>query len=88
MSVKKNFRYSVAYQVLTLVLPLVTAPYLSRVLGLPAEILVGAAAFTALSTPYYLGTKNPYLKKLLRGVFQDVGPEFPLGTSRRLYGRA
>lgn len=33
MSVKKNFLYNVAYQVLTLVLPLVTAPYLSRVLG-------------------------------------------------------
>lgn len=33
MSVKKNFIYNVAYQVLTLVLPLVTAPYLSRVLG-------------------------------------------------------
>lgn len=33
MSVKKNFIYNVAYQVLILVLPLVTAPYLSRVLG-------------------------------------------------------
>lgn len=33
MSVKKNFIYNVAYQVLALVLPLVTAPYLSRMLG-------------------------------------------------------
>ena len=33
MSVKKNFIYNVMYQVLLIILPLVTAPYLSRVLG-------------------------------------------------------
>lgn len=32
-SVKKNFIYNVAYQILVIILPLVTAPYLSRVLG-------------------------------------------------------
>lgn len=33
MGLKKNFIYSAAYQMLALILPLVTAPYLSRVLG-------------------------------------------------------
>ena len=33
MSIKKNFIYNLSYQILTLILPLVTAPYLSRVLG-------------------------------------------------------
>lgn len=33
MSVRKNFVYNVAYQVLALAIPLITAPYLSRVLG-------------------------------------------------------
>ena len=37
------------------------------VLGLVAEILIGAATFTVLSAAYYFGTKNPYLKQLLRG---------------------
>lgn len=32
-SIKKNFVYNVAYQVLTILIPIVTMPYLSRVLG-------------------------------------------------------
>lgn len=32
-SVKKNFIYNLAYQILTLITPLITTPYLSRVLG-------------------------------------------------------
>lgn len=32
-SVKRNFAYNIAYQVLAIALPFVTAPYLSRVLG-------------------------------------------------------
>ena len=32
-SLKKNMAYNVAYQVLVIVLPLVTAPYVSRILG-------------------------------------------------------
>ena len=32
-SIKKNFTYNLIYQILTLILPLVTTPYLSRVLG-------------------------------------------------------
>jgi O-antigen/teichoic acid export membrane protein len=33
MSVKKNYIYNVAYQILNLLIPLITAPYVSRVLG-------------------------------------------------------
>lgn len=33
VSVKKNFAYNIAYQVLAIILPFITAPYLSRVLG-------------------------------------------------------
>ena len=32
-SLKKNVAYNFAYQLLILILPLVTAPYLSRVIG-------------------------------------------------------
>lgn len=32
-SVKKNYLYNLTYQMLTLILPLVTTPYVSRVLG-------------------------------------------------------
>ena len=32
-SIKKNYFYNVAYQILILILPLITAPYISRVIG-------------------------------------------------------
>ena len=32
-SIKKNYVYNVGYQVLLIIAPLITAPYLSRVLG-------------------------------------------------------
>ncbi len=48
-SVKKNFAYSVAYQVLTLILPLATSPYLSRVLGADG---IGTYSYT-YSIAYY-----------------------------------
>ena len=48
---KKNLAYNVAYQVLAIVLPLVTAPYVSRVLG--AEGL-GTYSYT-YSIAYYFG---------------------------------
>lgn len=49
MSVKRNFLYNIAYQLLTVSLPLVTSPYLSRVLG-PEGI--GAYSYT-YSVAYY-----------------------------------
>ena len=32
-SIKKNYIYNTIYQVLSLITPLITAPYISRVLG-------------------------------------------------------
>ena len=32
-SVKKNFLYNIVYQILLIILPLITAPYVSRTLG-------------------------------------------------------
>ena len=33
ISVKKNFIYNVVYQMLLIILPLITAPYIARTLG-------------------------------------------------------
>jgi O-antigen/teichoic acid export membrane protein len=33
MSIKKNYLYSVVYQIFNIIIPLITAPYISRVLG-------------------------------------------------------
>ena len=32
-SIKKNYIYNLTFQILTLIIPLITTPYLSRVLG-------------------------------------------------------
>lgn len=48
-SVKTNFAYNVVYQVLALILPLITAPYLSRVLG---ATQLGIYSYT-FSVAYY-----------------------------------
>ena len=50
-SIKKNFLYNAFYQVLTLILPLITTPYISRVMG--AE-RVGVYSY-AYSIAYYFG---------------------------------
>ncbi len=49
MKVFKNFLYNVAYQILIMILPLITAPYIARVMG--AE-LIGVYSFTH-SIAYY-----------------------------------
>lgn len=49
MKVFRNFLYNVAYQMLIMILPLITAPYISRVLG--AE-LIGVYSYTH-SIAYY-----------------------------------
>lgn len=43
-SIKKNYILNTAYQVLTLITPLITAPYISRILG-PER--VGIYSYTA-----------------------------------------
>lgn len=47
----KNLFYNVSYQILTLLLPLITTPYLSRVLGAKG---VGEYAFTYSNTNYFV----------------------------------
>ena len=49
--ITKNYLYNLFYQVLTLVIPLLTGPYISRVLG-PTGI--GAYAFTNSNTQYFI----------------------------------
>ena len=50
-SVVKNYMYNLAYQILILILPLVTTPYLSRVLGAQG---VGIYSFTYAIVTYFV----------------------------------
>lgn len=50
-SITKNYIYNVSYQILTLILPLITTPYVSRVLG--AENL-GIYGFTLSIATYFI----------------------------------
>lgn len=50
-SLKKNFIYNITYQVLLIILPLITAPYVSRVLGVEG---IGTYSYT-YSIAYYFG---------------------------------
>ena len=50
-SVVKNYMYNLIYQILILVLPLITTPYLSRVLGAEG---VGIYGYTYAITTYFV----------------------------------
>ena len=50
-TLKKNFLYNVLYQILLVILPLVTAPYISRTLGATA---VGVYSYTYSVAYYFL----------------------------------
>ena len=50
-SIKLNYIYNVSYQIVTMLSPLVTAPYLARVLN-PDSI--GAYSYTASIVTYFL----------------------------------
>ena len=50
-SIKKNYIYNLMYQVLAIVVPLITTPYLSRVLG--AE-RIGIYSYTLSITTYFI----------------------------------
>lgn len=59
-SVKKNFFYNTIYQILAIILPLITSPYLSRVFGVEG---IGIYSFTFSIATYFglftmLGIKN------------------------------
>lgn len=51
MSIKKNFLYSIFYQMLNFILPLITAPYISRVIGLEG---VGIFSYTNSIAQYFI----------------------------------
>lgn len=51
MSIVKNFLYNVSYQILTLLLPLITVPYVSKILGASG---IGDYAFTYANTQYFV----------------------------------
>lgn len=51
MSVKKNFIYNLIYQILIMILPLVTAPYISRVLG---DEQLGTFSYTYSIASYFV----------------------------------
>ena len=48
-NVKKNFIYNIMYQILVMILPLITAPYIARILGTEG---VGIYSYT-YSVAYY-----------------------------------
>ena len=50
-SVTKNYIYNVAYQILGMIIPFITTPYLSRVLG--AEN-IGIYSYTLSITTYFI----------------------------------
>ncbi|MBX7325205.1 oligosaccharide flippase family protein, partial [Clostridium chauvoei] len=51
MSIKKNLIYNVTYQMLILILPLITTPYISRVIGVDG---VGVQSYTYSIVNYFV----------------------------------
>ena len=51
MSLKKNFLYNIMYQILIMVLPLITAPYISRVIGAEG---IGIYSYTYSIVNYFI----------------------------------
>lgn len=70
-SIKKNYMYSMAYQVLIMVLPLITAPYLSRVVGAEGT---GIYSYTYSIAQYFVyfiyfyRTKNELFLSIISGL--------------------
>ena len=50
-SIKKNFSYNIVYQLLILIIPLITAPYISRVIGAEG---VGVYSYTYSIANYFI----------------------------------
>ena len=74
---KKNFLYSIGYQILVIILPLITAPYVSRTLG--AE-MVGIYSVTQAFANYFylfamLGINN-YGNRMIARVRDDKDRQF------------
>lgn len=71
-SIKKNFLYSAAYQLLLIVLPFITAPYISRTLG---SYQIGVYSYSNAYANYFLmfsllGVVN-YGNRTLAGIRDD-----------------
>ena len=67
-SIKKNYIYNTIYQVLSLITPLITAPYISRVLGSSG---VGIYSYTNSIVTYFtlfaaLGTASYGQREMIR----------------------
>jgi O-antigen/teichoic acid export membrane protein len=54
-SVRKNYFYNLLYEIVVLVVPLITAPYLSRVLGVDG---VGVSSYTLSIVSYFILVAN------------------------------
>lgn len=70
-SVKKNYLFNVSYQMLALIVPFITTPYLSRILG---PIGIGIYSYTYSIVSYFtllaiLGTSTYGIKTI--GIYQD-----------------
>ena len=50
-SISKNFLYNLLYQIVTLVSPLITVPYVSRILGKEG---IGIFSYTNSITQYFI----------------------------------
>lgn len=50
-SIKKNYLYNLAFQILSIILPIITTPYLSRVLGADG---IGTSSFTLSIVAYFI----------------------------------
>ena len=50
-SIKKNYIYNLTYQILVTIVPLITTPYLSRVLGAES---IGIYSYTLSITTYFI----------------------------------
>ena len=50
-NVKKNFIYNIIYQILVLIIPLITMPYVSRVLGSDG---IGTYSYTYSIVYYFM----------------------------------
>ena len=67
-SVKKNYIYNILYQILTIITPLITAPYVSRVLGADG---IGIYSYTSSIMAYFvmfsvLGTLQYGIREIAR----------------------
>ena len=67
-SVKKNYTYSLLYQILTMIIPFITAPYVARVLGADG---VGIYSYTQSYMTYFtliaaLGTSSYGMREIAR----------------------